>query len=645
MEWEKGEGGNISELQPENEGKHISFKAIVFSLIVITLLSVFIQYAELTQKVNSIDTAMMPSMAGMLGIFLAVAVGAIYRKVKFKSEELAVVYVMVTVGGLFASLGLVGFSVGNIGSLSALALDIPEFYQPILDRFSSLVVVKGEDEALAFLLGGADRVPWEKWILPLIVWTVFWSVLFFFFLCIVTLVRRHWVTQERLTFPLVQPPLAVIREISGDGAGSLFCDRLFLLGMILPILYSGLLILRGYFPVIPAPPEFIDLSPYFTEPPLDAINEWPPLRIFVNPLVIGIGYLISLELSFSLWFFYLLVNKVYAVILKAVTGTTIYLNIRYDMGRGIFMAISVFLLWIVRNNIKNVFFHAFTKRGSSDDSDEPLPYRVAAWGLVGSIIFVCLFCVFMLNMSWVGFVPFLIIFILTGIGFARLRAEAGYPFSQPHMEFTGVWLIRGLGQDLLGDINTYSMSVMFKPMETGYFGSVPALALEAYQIGDAVGIKRRCMTKAVVIAFLVAIVVGYIAALPIIYEHGLYNLSTHHRVHALDSYAHRNIVPEHLYVWTSYGIGIILGVFMMIMRTAFVWWPFHPLGLAIASNSWMANFWSSFFIAWLAKWLIQRYGGYGTVRKVRPFFLGLILGQVGISTLGAVIGIIVNLVS
>ena len=38
--------------------------------------------------------------------------------------------------------------------------------------------------------------------------------------------------------------------------------------------------------------------------------------------------------------------------------------------------------------------------------------------------------------------------------------------------------------------------------------------------------------------------------------------------------------------------------------------------------------WSSMFIAWLIKLIILRYGGSKLYRKLRPLFLGMVLGQV-----------------
>ena len=53
--------------------------------------------------------------------------------------------------------------------------------------------------------------------------------------------------------------------------------------------------------------------------------------------------------------------------------------------------------------------------------------------------------------------------------------------------------------------------------------------------------------------------------------------------------------------------------------------PFHPLGYCIGPG--LIWHWSPFFIAWLLKLVILRYGGLRFYRRALPFFLGLVLGD------------------
>ena len=68
-------------------------------------------------------------------------------------------------------------------------------------------------------------------------------------------------------------------------------------------------------------------------------------------------------------------------------------------------------------------------------------------------------------------------------------------------------------------------------------------------------------------------------------------------------------------------------MFLMFMRSRFLWWPFHPIGFAIGPVWIMDHIWFTIFLAWLIKTIVVKYGGLKLFQKLRPLFLGLILGQ------------------
>ena len=78
-------------------------------------------------------------------------------------------------------------------------------------------------------------------------------------------------------------------------------------------------------------------------------------------------------------------------------------------------------------------------------------------------------------------------------------------------------------------------------------------------------------------------------------------------------------------VFFASGIGIAL--VLSIMRMRYAWWPLAPLGFALSGSWSMIVFWFPFLVAWLLKTTIVRYGGWRTYSRLRPFFLGLILGE------------------
>ena len=94
----------------------------------------------------------------------------------------------------------------------------------------------------------------------------------------------------------------------------------------------------------------------------------------------------------------------------------------------------------------------------------------------------------------------------------------------------------------------------------------------------------------------------------------------------LDVYLKNPTLPN-LGGWLQTGVGAGLMALLMFLRQRFLWWPLHPLGLPISATRIMDLVWFSVFLAWFLKLVILKYGGPGMFVRMRPFFLGMILGQ------------------
>ena len=140
------------------------------------------------------------------------------------------------------------------------------------------------------------------------------------------------------------------------------------------------------FPYFPIKPEAsIQLDTGITSPPWNAIGY--TVLVFY-PLVIGLTFLLSLDVSFSCWFFYLF-TKVENV------GATAFgfrdpgagqalARIPYvsEQGVGAFVGLALFSLWLARPHLKATLRRAFLNDRTVDDSDEPLSYRTAWVGML-----------------------------------------------------------------------------------------------------------------------------------------------------------------------------------------------------------------------------------------------------------------------
>lgn len=636
----------------EAAGKRsVTFRSVFMGCVLLVLLNLVNQRAEFVGNWSIyLDVAIIPSTAGIAGIFLLMAINAILRRFKigtaFSQQEMAVVYIMLTVGGLFAALGVVGFSVGNMAAAGILHLSDGGDYTEIFHRLSSWVTIKSDEAIVGFWLGSDSGVPWGDWIVPICMWTLFFGVVFWVMICLGTVVRRHWTDRERLQFVLVSPVSSLIREDGQEGAQSFWKNKYTLIGMLIPFVIFTTHIINNYYKGFPAFPIYINLGQYFADGPASVLAGWPGFTLYYRPLPVGVAYLVNLEVSFSLWFFYLL-DRFTEVMLNAAGRTYIYES-RFNLGRGATLGIALFTLWLVRNDLRIIVARAFGRgRTAVDDSNEPMSYAASFWGIVLGLVFIVLYTKIFLGMSVYATLAFFFVFFGVSLGFARVKAEAGYPYTVPPMEFTAGTLYQALGGSaMLTKYDMFGFAPWFNPLHTGYAGSGTSLALEAYKLGDDVELKRRDVTWVLMIAFVVAVVVGYLVVLPFVYRMGLFNLHEHRMHHGQYNFVtatFRTTVGTETRV--AYGVGAVIAVFLMYMRSHFIWWPLNPLGFAIASNTWMAHFWGEFFIAWLIKAIMYRYGGVATYRKSVPFFMGMIIGQVIMSIISVIINAIYMLVA
>ena len=80
-----------------------------------------------------------------------------------------------------------------------------------------------------------------------------------------------------------------------------------------------------------------------------------------------------------------------------------------------------------------------------------------------------------------------------------------------------------------------------------------------------------------------------------------------------------------------------MAIWLAYMRSTFAWWPLAPLGLALSGTWGIIVLWFSFLLAWIIKSTVMRYGGWKTFSALRPFFLGLILGEFSQTVLWGII--------
>mgnify|MGYP001251759965 CR=1 FL=1 len=476
---------------------------------------------------------------------------------------------------------------------------------------------------------GTTLIPWASWLAPLLYWLVFYAAFYLTLVSIGVIMRRRWVEHERLAFPIAQVPLAMIEDGGGKGIiKPFFRSRVMWCGFAVPFIVGNVNALANYFPSVVR----LVLSTK-----IEIIDQGISLTVAVNFLMLGFAFLISSTLSLSLWFFYLLFEvQDYFLGVVGLGGREAVLGPWSTAVTGHQMtgALAVLVcsgIWMGREHIKGVWNKALGQDPEVDDSDEIMPYRWAILGLLGGSALMVLWL-------WQSGIPILGAAFLVGIaliiflGLTRGVIEAGIPIISPGIVPAG-FLVSAVGVPALGTRGMIATAhTLIWAGELMVFMMAP-LANGLRLTSEATGHRRRLLL-AIAAAMLITLVVSTCYMLYLSYSYGGVNLHRQFFGESFPTYP-SNFAQQKLanpsgasmsgWIWTvGGGLGMMV---LMGARQRFAWWPFHPLGFAMAPGWTMAPIWFSIFLAWLIKVSILKFGGARLYYKARPFFLGLLGGQ------------------
>lgn len=584
-------------------------------------------------------------------LFLLVVLNLLARKVAprlrpLRQEEMLIVYIMLVVSCTLAGHDTLQNFFGSVGHAYWYATPVNK-WQSLFFRFlPSGLLITDPDALKAYYqgMGGVSIYSPEgkhylaSWIVPLIAWGLFFLTLCGVYLCMTILVRRAWIENEKLTFPLVQLPLALTAD---DAGTAFFKNKLMWSGFALAF---GISFLNGLHELIPTVPQLnvklYPLQDQIVNRPWNAIGS---TQSSFYPFAIGIAYFMPLDLSFSCWFFFVLAR------LFRVTGDVFGWNTAENRGfpffgeqaAGAWFGLALMLIYTGRRHWAAVWKSA-RDGAKSDDPAEARRYRAAFAGFVVGCVLLGIWANVIGLSAWVAFAFFGIVLLL-GFAITRVRAELGSPHEivwvNPIQVLVTLFGTRALGaQDLTG------MSVLYW-FNRGYRNHPMPNQLEAFKMLDnKPSVKFGGIVGIILLATAWSLFATDWANLHVTYAAGARSKAAGFKwwvgeesYGRLASWLTQPQPPASTGLYYILG-GFILTVALGTLRSNFTWWPFHPAGYALALSYAMEYFWMPTFIAWLLKFLIIRYGGITMYKAAIPFFLGLILGDYTMGSLWAIIG-------
>lgn len=626
---------------PQKPARGFSWRALVLGAILSGVISVVSPWASLLYKGSELTSNAIPLLAVTLLFALVAGVVPVLRAVWPRAApsrgELIAVYVMMLTAAVVPTKGLMGSFLGVITG--------PSYYATPGNNWKDLFLINihrwvapANSEAIQFLYEGLPRgmgIPWQAWAIPLVTWGVFLLAFYWTLFCVGALLRGQWLDNERLIFPLTKLPLAMtegVDEQSGTGVG-LFRSPMMWAGFSIPAILHSWNSLHFYHEAV---------ARVANSTSLQLLHGEVSIPIHLNLPVVGLGYLMQLNVTFSVWFFYLLTvvqRWVFARIGLQIGGSDVWnsgltpATIMHEQAGAMF-ALIVFALWTGRRHLRDFVIRA--RRAEPARPEEPLSPRAALVGLAGGVL-VCVGWLMMTGMSAYVAVLLVVGALLVFVGLARIVGEAGMPSCQTPM-VPQAFIMRGIGAQTLGLRNMTGLG-----MSTVWMGETSANMMNAvihsFKLVLSSGTMARRLLPAMGIAILVALAGSLSVTMYLAYTHGGINLEQwyfggaprwpYEYAASLVNNPERSFAPR--LTFTAIGGGI-MGL-LLFLRQRFLWWPLHPIGFPIAATFPVHNYnWSSLFLAWLLKGVVMHYGGVKAYRRLMPLFLGLILGHFATAT-------------
>ena len=480
----------------------------------------------------------------------------------------------------------------------------------------------------------------RAWLPRALAWSSFAVVLIFVMLCINVILRRQWITNERLTYPVAQVPFEMTR--TGRGWG-LFGNKLLWIGFSVAALISIINQAHAVYPVVPAIPiQPVNLGRYFQTKPWNAMTYL--YRTFY-PFAIGMAYLMPLDLIASTWFFHLFwqLERVIgsAMGLASLPGFPYY----EAQVRGGWVALLIFAIWIGRRYFLNVVVQIF--RSSRDDtSGGPMTYRSAVLGIIAGIIFLVTFCYYAGMTVWL-MVLFFVLYFSLSTTITRIRAELGPAVHTLRDASSDKMLLMVFGTRRLRPQNLTGFGLLhWITGSSGRENPMP-IQLEGFKFIEWANAKTKGFVLAVTLAAAVGSFSGFWAFLHDAYKLGVESYpertwAASVGFQLLESRIQNLTGPQSTDIIFAVA-GFTFTTFMLMMRIRFLWWWLHPVGYVISGRWGIGRILFPLMIASIVKWATLRFSGLRGYRRSIPFFLGLILGDFAVGSIWATIGLIFHI--
>jgi len=617
----------------------ITARSVGGGIALMAFLAMFTPYAE--YRMHSVELFQGELPIGALATLIVVLVPLNWLLARFRPAwritmpEMIFMFVMGFAGIMVYHIGMMGLFLSMISSPDYFAAPENRYREFILPYLPSWAIPSNLNREMARFYVGmpqGTRIPWGVWVGPLFWWWSFFAAFLLVCSALTAILRKQWFDHEKVTFPQAEIPLALVQG-SGEEGGlpHIMRNRLFWYGALVPFSFIAWNIVHYFTPLWPK----INFSQVETSL---AIQYFDGLYVKPDFFTIGFSYLVNTQIVFSLWFFRILLmfqDAAYRRMgVQAATRNDLWATsdalVAWQCLGGMVIWI-LWGLWMGRRHFRAVWERIRNPSAGADDSNELLSYRTSLLLLATGLLYM-LFWLVHLGMAWPVALLFLAALVILVIAVTRIVAESGMPFVGAPVTAQGITLRS------IGDANFSPHSFVGISLSLAAFRMIEGypmpMVMHSARLGDVVRGRRRSLFIAIFAGSVIAMVLMSATTISLAYHGGAFNFGQHHAFHQMwEAYDHmvarfKDPWPRDISLYAHFLGGMAFIGLLLYSRYRFNWSGLHPVGFFTADTFYHKVSALSFFIAWLIKVLIVKVGGMSAYRRYKPFFIGLICGQV-----------------
>ncbi|HIE27725.1 TPA: hypothetical protein EYP66_10600 [Candidatus Poribacteria bacterium] len=352
-------------------------RAIILTLLLLPLSSLWIIQQETVRYTFPTWFAPISNVVFivMLLMLLDKILAKLFRRNLLSQSEFLMVYFLLSIGACICSDKIGHHLVEFMVHAQWFATQENEWMELFGNHLPKWVLVNNQKAIRLYYEGGTTVYQWNiirPWLAPALLWSGFLVVLMFVLLCLNTFLRRQWTEEEKLAYPAIQLPLQMTEPKS-----TFFRNNFMWLGFSLATfisLVNGLHFLIPQVPYIPVKRR--SFGYLFTTRPWNAMGD---VRLSFYPFMIGLTFLMPLDILLSAWVFYLGYKA--QLITKAIAGWHKFPHYT-EQSFGAYFAIAFFTLWLGRYHFNAMLRHGLGLRIDKrylDEESEMMRYRTAFW--------------------------------------------------------------------------------------------------------------------------------------------------------------------------------------------------------------------------------------------------------------------------